>query len=104
MTEQSPEQGPPAAAVAPPPAEAGVVYTKYPGLEVTAERRTEGHFGAGWYAYIVVGGVEWVLGWKKLGGMDDDLQEIATPGFKEARAERYARAEGRPRTEPGPGA
>lgn len=86
-----------------PPAEAQP-QTSFSGLSLTAERLAEGPNGAGWYLMTSVGGVKWFIAYKKLGGLDDDLQELATPGFKEARANRYASEVGRPRTEPGPGA
>lgn len=90
--------------VSPPPAEPVTTYTKYTSVVLTAERQTEGNYGPGWYLYATIGGVRWNLAHRKLGGFDDDLQEIATPGFKEARAERYARENGKLRTESGPGA
>lgn len=88
----------------PPPAEASVDLTKFEEVTVTVTREPEGRYGPGWYVKIFPGGVEWILSWRKLGGFDQDLQELATPGFKEALAERYARETGRQRTEPGPGA
>lgn len=94
----------PAIAPLPPPAEATPTATMFTGLGLTAERKTDGPRGPGWYLYALVGGVKWYVDVRKLGGLDEDLQELATPGFKEAKAERYARESGRPRTEPGPGA
>lgn len=88
----------------PPPAEAVAISGTFENLAVTAQRRPDGKLGPGWYLYATVGGVEWPIAFRGLGGLDDDLQELATPGFKEARAERYARESGQQRTEPGPGA
>lgn len=79
--------------------------TSFEGLTVKARRIPNSDLSSGrWELYVEAGGVPWVFASRKLGGFDDDLQEKATPGFKEARAQRYANETGRPRLEPGPGA
>ena len=83
------------------PVEVEPAPLKLDGLELKAERDPE---RGRWVLFTEVGGVRWEITERKLGGLDDDLQEIATPGFKEARAQRYAAEFGRPRAEPGPGA
>lgn len=96
MSEQTPQTPP-----APPPTVHQDVPTSFDNLTVKAVRDTDAQR---WILYTELNGVRWVLAEKKLGGLDDDLQELATPGFREARAFRYAQEVGRPRTEPGPGA
>lgn len=90
--------------VTPPPADPVLDLTKFENLTLTAVRRPDGNRGAGWYLVTYIGDVEWIVAVRKLGGLDDDLQEVATPGYKEAAANRYARESGKQRTEPGPGA
>lgn len=80
------------------PAEPQDVPESFDDLTLTARRDA----GLGlWLLGVEVGGVWWTVASRKLGGLDDDLQEKQTPGFKEARALRSARDLGRPRTEPG---
>lgn len=94
----TPEQNIPAPPA--PPEEQGP-QTSFDGLTLHAERDAD---AGRWRLYVELNGVRWVVAERKLGGLDDDLQEKATPGFKEARAVRAALESGRPRTEPGPGA
>lgn len=96
MSEQvsEPTQAPPVI-----PAEPTGIPSTFEGLTLTAKRDA----GLGlWLLGVEVGGVWWTVASRKTGGLDDDLQEKATPGFKEARAIRYARETGRTRTESGP--
>jgi hypothetical protein len=70
------------------PQETVVDATQFDGLTVSVRRNAD---KGQWEAYIVVGGVEWTLASRKLGGFDDDLQEAATPGFLEKRRLYYER-------------
>ena len=85
----------------PTPEETTGPQTKFENVTFTAERDA---LAGRWYIYANLGSVKWRIAERKLGGLDDDLQEAATPGFKEARAVRYAQETGQPRLEPGPGA
>lgn len=70
------------------PQETVVDATQFDGLTVSVRRNAD---KAIWEAYVTLGGVDWVIAARKLGGLDDDLQEAATPGFKEKRRLYYER-------------
>ena len=84
---------PPVAPVAPQttpvvPVETVVSTTQFDGLTVSVRRNADKGL---WEAYVVLNGAEWIIAQRKLGGLDDDLQEAATPGFREKRREYYER-------------
>lgn len=70
------------------PVETAVDATSFEGLTVSVRRNDDKSL---WEAYVSFGGVDWVIAARKLGGLDDDLQEAATPGFKEKRRLYYER-------------
>lgn len=70
------------------PSESAVDTTQFDGLTVSVRRNESQNV---WEAYVTVGGAEWVVASRRLGGFDDDLQEAATPGFKEKRRLYYER-------------
>jgi hypothetical protein len=74
------------APVAPP--DQAVATTSFDNLTVNVRRNTD---KGQWELFVLLGSVEWVFGTRKLGGLDDDLQEAATPGFKEKRRLYYER-------------
>ncbi len=65
-----------------------VSTTSFEGLTVSVRRNADKGL---WEAFVTLNGAEWILGQRKLGGLDDDLQEAATPGFKEKRRLYYER-------------
>lgn len=60
--------------------------TGYTGLTVTARRDAD---QGRWVFGVEMGGAFIPLADAKLGHVDDELQEAATPGFKLSRRERY---------------
>jgi hypothetical protein len=81
----------PAVEPTPNPAVSGgdaVSSTSFENLTVNVRRNTTSQQ---WEAYVTFGGIEWILSGRKLGDVDEDLQEAATPGFREKQREYYER-------------
>lgn len=94
MSDTASETTTPAADPTPPasapsvPVENAVSATSFKDVPVQVRRNADKNL---WEAYLSIGGAEWVIASRKLGGLDDDLQEAATPGFKEKRRLYYER-------------
>lgn len=87
MSDVQPEVAPVAPAPEAPVAPVGPADS-FSGLTVNARRSAD---TGQWIFSVTMGGAEIDLYAKKLGGVDDDLQEAATPGFKKKRADDYRR-------------
>lgn len=87
MSDQVPEQQAPSAADVLPP-EQVVSTTLFTDVPVNVRRNDTNGL---WEVYVSFGGIDVVIHSRKLGGIDDDLQEAATPGFKEKRRLYYER-------------
>lgn len=85
------------------PADPTNIPTSFLNLPVHVRLNQNTYGGKEWEMYVELDGIPWIFARRKYGGLADDLQEKATPGFKEQKARRYAAEWGRARTEPGPG-